>query len=454
MYLIDNKDMIQKLWKYGAVLSLWILGMGLALPVIVHAEPSQTNKIGLYIAAVRFAKDQLSEQFVLTSTNKYEYLAQPLGTEDVIRFRYSTDTLLDIKNVAAPSPTASYLKAYLNNDSSEASFITNVGNSPLPIKDLAPRLAAGRNTILLVLVDDPNGTATPATKVEITFLYNGPVTAPQPGIEVVSPVAGSILSKDAEKDFYLKLNNFTLEKESSGKPNTGKVTVYANEIKPENAIQTFTNSVATPNGYSELRFNTANGEKWATIPDNLKTKLVFVLQDSAGNMIGSPAELLMATNYTNTVDVGLPKITLLEPAANADINQNYFFRVKVDNFELLPSVKTTENKPTQGYLQIRVDDQLVAPNTDKTQFSLKDLNVLDKEGRVKVRIDIVNTQFEKIKPAAFVETTVTVKKIADNSEQAVAQNKQKNGVDNWRIAIIAATVVLILGSIAVLITRS
>ena len=431
-----------------------IIGWVLLPSIVIFAAPSDTNKIGFYVAAVKFAKNDISERFTLVSPNKYEYLAEPLGSEDVIRFGYSASTLIDIKNVAAPTPQASYLKAYLNDDSSETNFIANIGNSPLPIKDLSPKLNAGKNTVLLVLVDNAQGSATPATKIEITFNYNGPVTALQPQIEIVSPPSGSVISKDAEKDFYLKLNNFTLEKDSTGKPNTGKVSVYATEQKPENLIQTFTNSIATTNGYSELRFNTSNGDKWATIPDNLKTKLIFVLQDGASNAIGNPVEFIAATNYTNTIDIGLPKITLLEPSANAEINQNYIFKLKVENFELLSSVKTSEKKPNQGYLQVRIDDELVMPNTDKTQFSLKDINVVGKEGRVKVRVDVVNTQFEKIKPAAFIETTVTVKKIVDNSSQVAEQNNQKNGSNNWRIVIIAATVVLILGSIAVLITRS
>lgn len=428
------------------------------------SAPSSTNSIAMYIPAVRFGGSTgLSENTAKIGENNYQYLARPLNPEDQIRYGYSSKTLINIDNVANPSPTASYLKAYLNDDSSEANFIANIGNSPIPISALQPKLQAGRNTVLFVWIDSPNGPTNPATKVQFTFDYGGPVAASSsssvatknPEIEVVNASENAVISRDSEREFNLKLNNFLLSKDEENKPNQGILEVYFNEVKPENLIQKVDNGTPTENGGTEVKINTANNENWAKIPDSNDTKIIFALKNATGGQVGEIKTLSYVTNYNGTVDIGLPKITMLEPSLNANVKLDHIFKVKVDNFKLLNQVDTDtrETKSDEGYLQIRVNDKLYVPNSDKTEFTLREIKADEVVGRANIRVDLVNSQFEKLRPAAFVENTVNVEK-EENQGEVVKTNENNSTLNNWRTPIIIATVSLILGSIAVLITRS
>lgn len=429
------------------------------------SAPSSTNSISMYIPAVRFGGSTgLSENTAKIGENNYQYLARPLNLDDQIRYGYSSKTLININHVNNPSPTASYLKAYINDDSSEENFIANIGNSPISISSLQSKLQAGKNTVLFVWIDSPNGPTNPATKVQFTFDYAGPVTKPNvsssaniktPTIEAINPGEKAVISRDSEKEFNLKLNNFLLSKNPENKPNEGVLEIYFNEIKPQNLIQTIDNGAANEAGGTDVKINTANNENWSKIPDSQNTKIIFLLKNSPTSQVGETKILNYITNYGGTVDIGLPKITMLEPSFNANVKLDHIFKVKVDNFKLLNKVDTDtrETKSNEGYIQIRVNDKLYVPNTDKTEFTLREIKATDIFGRINVRVDLVNTQFERLKPAAFVENNVNLEK-EKNDQEAVKTNNNNSKFNNWRTIIIILTVALIWGSIAVLIARS
>lgn len=413
-------------------------------PLLVNAAPSSTNKIGLTIMRVRFAADGTFDNKIQnTAANAYEYNDKALGPNDEIRYSWK-NTAIDIANANSPKVGAGYLKIYANDDSTPDNFITNYGSSPLVVKDIASKLKMGRNTILLVYTDQANAETDPLTKVQFSFNYQ-PDNIPEPSIEIVSPASGSVLGNGLEKDFQLKLNNFNLEKDSSNQINYGHLNLYYNEINNNNLINTFTSATQKTN-YSELTFNSKDFAKFANIPDSTTTKLIFALTDSNGKLLNKNTELQVITNYNNSVETGLPNVKIMEPQNKATITSDYKIKVQVNNFNLLPQIETREKKSTEGYLQVRVDDKVVKEATNQTEFTLNSLGV-DKTGQIKIRVDLVNTQFEQLDVPANAEILVNVKQNA-GSAQIVS-----NSSNNWRIIVMIITIVLVVGSIVILVTK-
>jgi hypothetical protein len=412
----------------------------------VLAEPSPTNRIGLRVARVYLAKEAGFDLTTEAGTNRYEYFVQPLKLDDEIRYAWF-GTNLNVANVAAPSFGNGYLKVYLGDDSKEDNLIRTYGSSPLPVRDIANKLVPGRNKILMVLVENPQGTADPATKVEFNFDYQ-PDTLPA-SIEVIAPTPGSVFASGITRDFTIKLNNFFLEKDNSNQTNRGKLEVYANDITGDTLLNTFTSSV-NKDSYSEVSFTTNDLEKLQQIPDNAKSKLIFVLKTSAGKEIESARkELAIATNYGGTVDLGLPTIKIVDPANNAEVTASTKIKLEVKNFDLLAGLDTNNQKAGTGYIQLRINDRVVIENTNKTEFSLQDFGLTNFSGVINLRADLVNQQFAFLQPSASAAVSLVVKK----DSTATTTNNLTVTNSSWRYVVLAATILLILGSIAVLIIK-
>ena len=423
-----------------------LLCLGFFLPVLVNADPSPTNKIGLRIARVFLAKENVFDNTTEAGTNRYEYLNQPLKIDDEIRYAWF-GTNLSATNTVSPTIGNGYLKVYLKDDSNEANLIKNTGSSPLPIREISPRLLAGRNKILLVLVENPNGTSEPLTKVELSFDY-APDTLP-PSITVLSPAPGSVFASGITRDFSLKLNNFYLEKADSKTLNKGKLEVYLNQISSDTLLNTITSSVDREQ-FSEVSFNSAGIDKIQTAPDSTTSKLIFVLKNSNGNeIVSARKELPIITNYGGTQDLGLPSLKIKNPVNNAEITTLTKIQLEVKNFELLSGIDISNQKSNAGYIQVRINDKLVVENTNKTEFTLSDFGLNTYSGVITLKLDLVNQQFAFLQPAASSTISVSLQKMITTS----AANNVTVSTSTWRYVILVATIVLILGSIAVLIIK-
>lgn len=410
------------------------------------AEPSATNRIGLRFPRVYLAKEQVFDLTTEAGTNKYEYTAQPLKLDDEIRYAWF-GTNLNIANVSAPVAGNGYLKIYKNDDSSEANLIRTYGSSPLPIRDVAQKLTPGRNTLLFVLVENAQGSSDPATKVQVSFDF-APDVLPA-SIEVLSPTPGSVFASGITRDFSVKLNNFFLEKENSNTLNKGYLELYANEVKPENLLNTFKSSIARDT-FSEVSFTSNDLEKLQEVSDSPKTQLIFVLKNSNGQEIANTRKNLeVATNYGGSVDLGLPSIVVKSPANNSEITPATKIQLEVKNFNLLAGLDTTSQKSNTGYIQVRINDKLVVENTNKTEFSLADYGLTNFNGVITIRFDLVDQQFAFLQPAAQAGISLVVKKDTSSSSGEGIQVTSST----WRYVVLAATILLILGSIIVLVIK-
>ncbi len=426
-----------------------LLSFTLSLAPLAQAQESPTNALNISIPVV--TKDGKNNQVQKTNTNTFQYSGE-LTLDDAIKYAWD-GVDLNLKYVDKPAKGGGYLKVYLNDDSTENNLITNFGSSPMPIKTINSKLKEGDNKILLVFIDYTGKPAIPLTKISFSFKFKNTTTAPQ--IKVLEPADNSIFMKNVDRDIVLQLQNFSLEINDSGQKNRGKVNIYHNQVQQENFLGTVTLSKDLGDNKAEVRFSSKDyGTEFSHIPDNKDTKLIFVLTKGNGELLDTKAEVKVRTNYNNTINVNLPKISFIEPRKdrtnlNADGDQKFI--VQADNFQILTERKDGPNEPGQGYLQIIVDDiprQIVYPKTD---FSLNEIKYSDtQEGRKSIKVQLVNKDFTKLNPEA--QDAMDIIYIPKQTDKAANSTNQVEN-NTWRIVIIVLTIVLVVGGIAVIITR-
>jgi hypothetical protein len=414
-------------------------------PLTIYAQ-SNVNAINLTIPKV--TKNDQTELTQNAGNNAWSYDGE-LTLDDAIRYGWNAVSL-DIGCKDTPQPGCGYLKVYLEDASSESNLITEFGFSPLPVDRLAPRLEDGENTIVFVYIDSQNPADT-STQVSFTFDFSNTTTRPQ--ITVVEPTQDALFGRGIDREFELELNNFTLEATDSGLPNRGKLNVYYSSINPSNLLGTLSTSTQVEDNTSVVSF-TSEDLSFEGIPDSLNTKLIFALTETDGNLLNINSEISVRTNYDGSLDVGLPKVTITEPRkdrTNLNVDTNQKFIVQIDNFEILPEFQAADAEEGVGYLQILIDDAPVKTVWPKNNFSFAEIGVADmSEGRKTVKVELVNKDLSKLVPEAFdtIDVVYTPTSI-DDAEDATTQ--VQNNV--WRIIMVIFIVVLVIGGIAVLITK-
>jgi len=433
------------------VISILILS---PLSINVQAQ-SQTNGIGLTIAKI----NQLDNGKILgaevynpdpTKLNSYSTRVK-VTPDDDIRYRWG-GFLIDIKNVDAPIKAKSgYIKVYLGNEAKTENFIANAGAN-LPIKDIKSKLKEGENTILLQVVSNDGKAITPTTEISLTFQFTSESTLP--GIEIASPKSGSVLTSTIIQDFDIKTPNFTLENNPTAKASTtsGKMAIYWDEVKPEKLIATVYKNQFKSSDYD-----------FSKIEDGTTRKLIFVLKDGKDNEYkpSITANLDIKANFRGSIDIGLPKISILQPdksSTNINLGEDDKISVQVSNFALVDNTNDKISEDGKGVLQVSIDGKKVAENLNKTQFTLGELNIgaIDK-GQKELTVELVSKNFEKLNPVVSDSLKFNYIPSLNNASLSATDNANSNqDTQNpaWKIVIIVLIVILIIGGIAVLITKA
>jgi hypothetical protein len=429
----------------GLVVVLVIVLSYVSLPVLAQ---STTNAILLSIS--RVTKDGKVQDTRRIDTNNWVYEGE-LNLDDAIRYQWNAVSL-DLSCKDKPTRACGYLKIYLNNDSSENNLILDYGSSPLPVDKLAPKLAEGKNTLMFVYIDSTGKPAVPATKVLFTFNFKN--TTNKPTIKVVSPAEGALLAKGINRDFVLELTNFQLESTNSNTPNRGKINIYHTEPKASNLIGTLTTSTAGADNKATVKFNSKDLEFYKA-PDSLSTVLYFVLTKTSGESLNIGTTLKVKTNYNGSINVGLPRVTIQEPRkdrTDLTVDGNRKFIIQVENFQILDELGKGGMEEGKGYLQIFIDDAPIKTFWPKTDFSLNEIGAGElTEGRKTIKVQLVNKDYTKLVPEAVDSVDIVfVPKLQETNNGSGETQVQSN---TWRIIILILTVVLIIGGIAVLITK-
>jgi hypothetical protein len=443
--------MFQKLIKNVLVIANILVLLG-SFSLKAHAQ-SDDNAIGLEIPVVSQGEKRVNTRQV--SPNNWVFDGE-LTLDDMIRYRWST-VALDLKYKEVPTLQAGYLKVYINDDSKEENFILDFGSSPLPINKISSKLKEGQNKIMMVFVDKSGKIATPGSKVTLDFKFKNVSTTPQ--IKVIEPAPGTVLFKDSAKDFKLELSNFSLESVNSNSQNRGKIFLYYDEIKKSNLITSFSSSLPTSgSNKEEVKFNTSILDL-SKIPDKTNTQFIFVLAKSDDMLTDYTTNFEVKTNYGNSLQLGLPSITIKEPRADkSDLNVtgSQKFVISVENFQVLTSRSNGQSDNKSGYIQILVDDspyQILWTNS--TNFSLDEIRFTSpKEVQKNIKVQLVNRDFSKLDTPASDTRTILYQPDLKSGLVDPGNNQDSNITNNnWRTITIIMIVVLIAGGIAVLITK-
>jgi len=418
-------------------------------PFSVQAQQSGTNAINLNIPYVVKSGQKVDVKSV--GTNDYGFDGE-LTLDDEIRYGWKG---VDLNTRYAQNPVVGggYLKVYLTNDSAESNFILNIGASPLKVSSLASKLKPGQNRILFVYYDNTGKPAVPTTKVAFAFQFKNETTKPQ--IKIVEPAAGTLFGKGITKNFLVQLDRFQLSNTNLNLPSAGKMNVYYNQIDPARFLATISSST-TQGDKQVVKFTNQNlGEKFAQIPDSQNTQIIFVLTDNDGNAIAeTQTSVSVITNFSETLNVGIPKIQITEPSKNRTtfaIDPSQVFVIQVENFEILSQptdASTLSNQDGKGYMQIFVNKQPVKMYATEKTFTLKDLGVTEFKDKIIVTVQLVNVDNTVLSPEAKDSVEVIVQ-LADSDTQSASDVED----NNWRLIIVLLTVILVVGGIVILITK-
>jgi len=444
------------MFKLGKITQSFVFVSLLVLtlcPVFSFAQ-SRTNGISLALAKLNqleAGKIVGAEVFNPDPTNLNIYSTRVKVTpDDDLRYRWA-GFILDIKNAGTTNKTNNgFIKVFSGKESSQDNFITNAGAN-LPIKDIKDKLVEGENAILLQVVTNDGKPFLPLTEISFTFNYTALSTLP--GIEIISPKAGAVLSSNIFQDFNIKTPNFILENNPTARASStsGKMAIYWDEIKPEKQIATIYKNEFKSSEYD-----------FSKIEDGLDRKLIFVLKDSKDSQFkpSITSTLSVRSNFRGSIDIGLPKLNFVTPdksSTSLNISEDDKISIQVDNFELVDN--TTDKKPEdgKGVLQISLDGKKIGDSLTKTEFTLGELNIGNLEkGQKELTIELVSKNFETLNPIA--KDSIKFNFIP-SEKLANAQSLNNATLDEsqnpaWKIVIIVLIVILIIGGIAVLITKA
>jgi hypothetical protein len=379
-----------------------------------------------------------------------------LTKDDDIRYRWSgVDLNTKYKSISASG--GGYVRVY-SNEVKDANLLVDQGLDvyPLRLSTIADKLANGSNKLLFVYINSGNNTAFNP----VTFTFNFKNVSNKPVISIVKPLPNSIFMKGVEQEIVLQLSNFKLANSGGTDPSVGKVKVYFNEVKVANDLGTISSGRGLGDGKFEVNLKSSDLTLLPNTPDSDQTKLIFVLTDITEKPIGIQSEVIIKTNYSNSLNVGLPRVTIVEPKkdrSNLSIDGNSQFILQIENFEILkdrPVSDTLVADGKKGFLQIIVNNgdksQPLQPVWGKTEFTLNEIGYSDSgEGQRNVKVQLVDVNFELLKPEASDSIDIFYTPPAQD-EVKESVNVQNN---TWRIVIIVLTVVLIVGGISILITR-
>lgn len=439
--------------RFLALLVLGVTGLAMFLPVPAWAQTTGLNQVNFQIPSVtkdgrRINTTRISDtRWVLDSNVK-------LTLDDGIRYSW-VGLDLDLKYKDLPSQFGGYLKIYKDNDTTEDNFILNYGSYPsnsvgLKLSELKSKLREGENTLLFVFIGYNNLTPTPKAKVWFTFHFEN--TTNEATIEILKPQAGAVFAENIHQTFEIELTNFILENSENNLPGRGKMNFYYNEVTQNTLLGTIATSLEQ-NGKHRVVFNSKDFSNFRNIPDNFKTRIIFVLTKSNGELLNYRQTLEVVTNFRNTLDVGLPRITILEPnrdRTNMKISGDQKFILKIDNFEISSRQEGSLNQQKKGYLQIILNNRAVELAYPKSEFSLNEIGASQfGEGPLTVKVQLVNFDFTKLNPEA--SDSIEVFFVPRNAKETTEIQQVEN--NTWRLVIVGLILVLIIGSISLLVTK-
>ncbi len=425
--------------------------MASGFAIFATAQTDSQNPIGLEITRVQIG--ETTKDTKLDSPGNWS-IEDSLTLDDAIRYRWK-NVVLEESYRDTPKPGGGYLKIYKDDETKPENFLLDYGGSPLLLSKLRGKLTEGKVKLVFIFVDS-NKLLLPNSKATITFNFINKTS--KPTIKIVSPEQGSLLAEGVKKDFILELENISLNATDIATEQRGKISVYYNEVTNANFLATFSQSIKIDDKKQQLKFDfdTIDWKK-ANIPDSITTKLIFVLTKVNGEALNISQQVELKTNFQNTLDIGLPKITILEPKkdrSDSSVTGNIRFIIGVDNFTIKKERSNEPKDGKSGYLQILIDDAPYKILWGEQNFSLNEIGFTSKEeGRRTIKVQLVNTDFTKLDKETSDSIEVIYKPMTATAVDTTENEDEGIKNSNWRTIIVILTIILIVSGIAVLITK-
>jgi hypothetical protein len=439
------------LFKKFSILILFCCFSVSFLSLDTYSQAQNNIKLGI----ISVTKNGQRENTRKINANSFA-LDGELGAGDDIRYQWEgVDLSTTYKN--NPATGGGYIKLY-NNTVSDDNFVGDFGkdNYPVKISEISNKLKGGENKLLFVYINSATKTST----IPVTFTFNFGKPAKTPEIKVTSPAPKTVFMQDLESPFKLELVNFELNNSQNEEPNKGKLKVYFNEVKQENFLGQSTNGQNTADSKYQVTIDPKNLDL-KRIGDNPDVNLIFLLTNSNDKSLDISASLPVVLNYKNSLDAGLPKISILEPKKDRTdlvVKNDAKFILQITNFKTFGEVQNISNtkdlNQNEGYLQIHIiDGEISSPVQTiwgKNEFTLNEIGYTSKtNGQRKIKVQLVDKNF--ISPKPEVVDTIDIFYKSDVVKAEEVDNVVQN--NSWRILIIALTILLVVGGITILITK-
>jgi hypothetical protein len=375
------------------------------------------------------------------SSTEYES-KDALSANDLLRFGWENIDI-DLASKTTPRPQTGYFKAYYN-ELKEENFILDFGAAPLRIDKLGSFLKEGKNIVYFSLYVEGKDTK---QSIKFSFGYSSKTT--EPLIKIAQPKPLSLITKDKNSELELFIDNFVV-KTAINVSNHGKLKVYINSVSEANFLTALVDSQPSNTG-SYVKANLSIlGDKFYNTKDGEANKLIFLPETNDGKILpNSAAEVSVITNFQNTLDIKSPQIKFLNISSeNATFDRNDKIKIKVDNFKPLKFDTRNIAKNGEGYMQLFINDVPHKIAFTSLEFSINEIapNITDE--KVRIKIQLVNTDFLPLEPNSEAVAEIFIKKSKD------ATAREQVEVSNWRLVIIAITLILIVGSVIYVVTRT
>ncbi len=430
------------------------------LTLITQAQSSSTSQSksqlppqNINLAISKVVKD--GKDIATTQLGKKDWsFKEVLNSGDSIKYQWD-NTKIGVYFERNPALCCGFLRVYKEDESKEENYLTTTGSDDYPLKlsKFADKLKPGKNTLIFVFFDHTNKPTANKSTLTIDFASQ----APKSKINVIKPASATVFAKDISSNIVLELENFKLTTLSDSKEsNTGKLNIYGNTT--ENLLGSVTSGTEVAEGKIRVDIKPEAWQNFEKLPDNKSTKLIFQLVSPTEKQPLAEEKFEIITNFGGSIDVGLAKVSILDPVKtsnNLQVNPDTIFKLKVENFEILtkaPLNNSVAPDNKKGFLQIFVDNKPLQTTWGKTEFTLKEIGFLSTEsGEKEVKIQLVNQNYEKLSPEAIDKIKIQYIAPTLTNLQTTTQNPQTS---NWKIIIIALTVILIVGGILISITKS
>jgi hypothetical protein len=445
---------LTKITKAFSFVSLVVLAVSSLLSTFQASAAQATPPQNINFAITKVVKDGKDYNTSQSEPRNWSF-GEVLGSGDAIKYQWE-NTKIGVYFEKNPAVCCGYVKVFLGREISNEAFLTTTGTDDYPLKlsKFADKLKPGKNTLLMVFYDHTNSPTN--NKATITFDYN--TESPKPKINILKPTAGTLFSKESNQNISLELENFKLTTLTEGtNPNIGKLNLYGNTT--DNLISTITTGSEMGDNKYKVEIKPDTLVNFNKLPDSKNTKLIFQLYNSTQKDKQAEGVVEVITNYNNSIDVGIPKVTIVDPSKSAsiqEINQDKVITLKIDNYEIinkppLSNAPAPDNK--KGFLQIFVDNKPYQTTWTKNTFSLKEIGYVGTEnGEKEIKVQLVNTNYEKLSPEA--SDKVKIQYQAQATNQAQVSSSTTTQTSNWKNIIIILTIILIAGGILISITKS